>query len=103
MQKSTQVNITDTPEMPVIYLRHSGSYSELGKVFQEMIEKLFQWGFKHGVMRENETKLLAIYHDNPEITEDGRRRTSVGITVPKGTKADGEFGEMTIPVGKYAI
>ena len=103
MKDDVKVDIIDVSEMTVIYLRHSGSYLELGTVFPQMIEKLFKWGFEHGVMKEGETKLLAIYHDNPEITEDNKRRTSIGITVPDGTKADGQFGSMTVSAGKYAV
>jgi AraC family transcriptional regulator len=68
-----------------------------------MVRQLFQWGFEHGVMKEGYTKLLTIYHDNPEITEDNKRRTSIGITAPLGTKADGQVGYMTVSSGKYAV
>ena len=49
------------------------------------------------------TKILAVYHDNPEITDEGKLRTSVCVTVPTDTEVDGEVGKMTIPGGTYAV
>ncbi len=103
MEIKCKVDIVDIKEMTVVYLRHVGTYAEFGAKFQDMISRLIAWGFAQGVMIEGETKLLTIYHDNPEITQDDKRRTSVCISVPKETKASGEFGNMVISGGKYAI
>ena len=45
---------------------------------------------------------MSVYHDDPEITEDTKLRTSVCISVPENTAVDGEIGKMTIPGSKYA-
>jgi AraC family transcriptional regulator len=44
-----------------------------------------------------------VYHDNPEITEEVRLRTSACISIPKDTPVEGEIGKMTIAGGRYAI
>lgn len=103
MKLDYKVDIVDIPEMTVVYLRHVGSYTELGEKFKDMIGRLFAWGSSNGVMQPGVTKLLAVYHDNPEFTEDDKRRTSICLTVPNDTQPDGDFGKTTIPAGKYAI
>lgn len=103
MEIECKVDIVNIEEMTVVYLRHLGTYAEFGEKFHDMISRLAAWGFAQGVMIEGTTKLLTIYHDNPEITQDDRRRTSVCISVPKDTKVNGEFGKMAVPEGKYAI
>ena len=102
MDLEYQVEVKSVDAMDTIYLRHIGSYVELAKKFQRMIGKLLSYGQKNKWLN-TETLLLAVYHDNPSITDDENRRTSVCLTVPKGIKAEGEFGQMTLPAGKYAI
>jgi len=87
----------------LIYIRHLGSYQELAQVFRGLMNKLMNWAGARNLMKMGETKVLAIYHDNPQITEEDKLRTSICLTVPKGTKGEGEIGNMSIPSGKYAI
>lgn len=93
-----KVEIREMPELHVAYLRHKGNYSEVGHAF----EKLMRWAGPRGLMRPPETKVLSVYHDDPEVTEEKNLRTSVCITVPEGTRVEGEVGLMTVEGGKYA-
>lgn len=99
--KST-LEIKDASEMTVAYLRHVGTYEELGKVFIGMMSRLGAWAGAQGLISED-TKLLAVYHDNPSITEEDKLKTSICITIPKETKTEGDMGKMLISAGKYAI
>ncbi|MDP5274255.1 AraC family transcriptional regulator [Chengkuizengella axinellae] len=103
MKMECKVDVVDCEEMTVIYLRHVGAYSEFGKVFQNMLGRLITWASAKGIVNHGGIKLLTIYHDNHEITNEDRLRTSVCMAVPKDTTVDGEFGKMSIPAGKYAI
>jgi AraC family transcriptional regulator len=47
--------------------------------------------------------MMAIYYDDPEVTDESKLRTDVCITVPADTKVDGEIGKTVIPAGKYAM
>jgi len=96
------VEIAQVEEMPVMYLRHVGTYAGLAKKFHPMMGKLFTYAQKNNLLSEN-TKLIAVYHDNPNITADEKRRTSVCLTIPSGIKVDAAFGQMTLEAGKYAI
>ncbi|MFS1512732.1 AraC family transcriptional regulator [Chengkuizengella sp. SCS-71B] len=103
MKLECKVDIVDVEELTVIYLRHVGPYSEFGKVFQSMLGRLLTWASAKGIVNDKGIKLLTIYHDNHEITNEDKLRTSVCMAVPKDTIVDGELGKMAIPAGKYAI
>lgn len=44
-----------------------------------------------------------IYHDNPEITDEGKLRVSVCVVVPPETEVSGEIGKMAVAGGPYAV
>ncbi|OEH93055.1 AraC family transcriptional regulator [Bacillus solimangrovi] len=103
MEMTYNVDVVDVEEMTVMYLRHVGAYSEFGKVFQEMISKLVTSASAKGLVNNFDIKLITIYHDNPNITEENKLRTSVCLVIPTDTNIDDDFGKMTIQSGKYAI
>jgi len=88
--------------MTVAYLRHIGTYEELGIVFKPMIGRLMEWAQSKGELNEN-TRLLAVYHDNPNITDEDKLKTSICVTVAEDTKTQGDIGKMEIAGGEYAI
>ncbi len=93
------VEVKDLPGLNVAYIRHIGPYQGIGQAFQ----KLMAWAGPRRLLRFPETKLLAVYHDNPDITEQDKLRSSVCITVPEGTAVGGEIGTMAIPGGLFAV
>ena len=93
-----KVEIKDLPEMQVAYIRHLGNYSKVGHAF----EKLMRWAGPRGLFENPETKVLAVYHDDPGVTEEDKLRTSVCVTIPGGMKTDGEVGTMKVAGGTYA-
>lgn len=99
----TTIEVKDFPEMHVAYLRHIGPYAGNEQLFASLFGKLFAWAGARGLIRFPETKVISIYHDNPEITEEDKLRTSVCISVPQDTPVEGEIGKMTVPGGKYAV
>ncbi len=96
--KIMKVEIKDMPEIHVAYVRHMGNYSEVGNAF----EKLMRWAGPRGLLDKPDAKILAVYHDDPGITEESKLRTSVCITIPEGMKTEGEVGTLKITGGKYA-
>jgi len=93
------VEVKELPELHVAYIRHVGPYNQIG----EAIEKLMRWAGPRGLINFPKTKLLGVYHDNPEITEESKLRSSACITVPKDTPVESEVGKMTIPGGLFAV
>jgi AraC family transcriptional regulator len=100
--ESLSVDVREVPEMHVAYIRHIGPYKSDTELFSKLFNKLFTWAGARNLINP-QAKVLAVYHDSPEITDESKLRTSVCITVSEDTQVDGEVGKMTIPGGTYAI
>ena len=94
-----RVEVKEMPDLHVAYYRHVGSYSGVGEAF----EKLMRWAGPRGLLKFPKTLMLGVYHDDPQITETSRLRSSACITVPEGTEVGGEIGTMTVPGGRFAV
>lgn len=62
-----------------------------------------KWAGPRGLLRFPQTMVLAGYRDDTKTTDKEKLRSDACITVPEGTKVDGEIGLMTIPGGKFAV
>lgn len=96
------VKIMDLKDMHVIYTRHIGPYQGDEKLFRKMFTELFQWAGSQQLLGP-ETKVISLYNDLPEITEEDKLRLTACITVPEHTQASGSFGRLTIAGGAYAV
>ena len=94
---NTKVEIKEMPEINVVYIRHTGQYNQIGKVY----EKLMKWAGPRGLVNSG-TKTITIYQDDPAVTEIEKVRQDACITVNGDVKVEGEIGKATIPGGKYA-
>ena len=97
-----EVEVKDIPESHVAYVRHVGPYAGDTELFGRLWQKIMMWAGPRGLLNFPETKMLSVYHDDPNITDPAKLRVSVGISVPEGTPVEGEVGKMKIPGGKYA-
>lgn len=97
----TNVEIREFKPFTVAYVRHVGPYAADEKLFNTLFEKLFSWAGPRNLIRED-SKILSIYHDNPDITDEEKLRVSICLEVPADTEVSGEIGKMEIPGGKYA-
>ncbi len=98
-----QVEVKDLPELDVAYVRHIGPYKGDNQLFDDLFTKLMTWAGPRGLLSSPDTKVLSVYHDNPEITDEDKLRVSACISVPADTAVDGEIGKMKIPGGKFAV
>jgi len=105
MEKMSEahIEVKEMPEMHVIYIRHTGPYKGDGTLFEQLMNELLSWAGPRDLLRFPESKLLSVYHDDPEITEDEKQRISVCLTVEVNTKVDGAIGKMELPGGKCAV
>jgi AraC family transcriptional regulator len=102
--KSTiDVEVKNMPESNVVYVRHIGPYQGDSALFEGLINKLMTWAGPRGLIRFPETQLMAVYHDDPNITAADKLRTSICLTVPPDTPVDGDIGKMSIVAGQYAV
>jgi len=103
-EKTTvDVEVTDLPELNVAYVRHIGPYAGQADLFEGLFTKLFQWAGPRGLLGNPESKIVSVYHDDPEVTDEDKLRVDVCLTVPEGTAVDGEIGQMKVPGGKFAV
>lgn len=101
-KESKNVTIKDFLKSTVAYVRYIGPYAGDEKLFETLFNKLCGWAGPRGLMENTSADFLVIYHDNPEVTEEEKLRTSVCLVVPEDTEVDGDIGKMVIPEGKYA-
>ncbi|QWG64171.1 AraC family transcriptional regulator [Bacillus mycoides] len=99
-----EVEIVTADKVNVAYIRHVGTYKDLAIDFPKMIEKLFHYASEQNYHAFEDTKVLTIYHDHHEFTEDYQLRTSLCITIPDESAVEtSDIGIMVIPSGKYAV
>jgi AraC family transcriptional regulator len=97
------VTVKDLNEFTITYVRHMGPYKGDGALFERLINKLCSWAGPRGILSSADADIVIVYHDNPDITDESKLRTSVGVVSPENTEVSGEIGIMTIPKGRYAI
>ena len=94
-----RVDVRQLPELRVAYVRHVGRYNEIGKTFR----RLMRWAGPRGLFRLPDTKVLAVYYDNPDVTTVDKLRADACVTVPEGTKTRRDIGTMRIPGGLFGV
>ncbi len=99
---SSQVEVVDVPSREVAYVRRTGRYQGLGEVFADIFDRLMTWAGPRQLVTDD-SWVVAVYHDNPSITDDDKLRVSACIDVPEDTPADGEVGRMRLPGGPCAV
>jgi len=102
-KKDITIEVKDMPELHVAYVRHIGPYAGDVELFEGLFGKLMAWAGPRDLLKFPETQVICVYHDDPEITDEERLRTSACITVPKDTPVDGGVGYMTVPGGRFAV
>ena len=92
------VKIETPPARKVAFLRHVGSYTECGPMFQ----KLMQWAFSNNIMKQG-TQLIGVSHDDPDVTDESKIRFDCCVTVDDSFAGEGDIQVQTIEGGEYAI
>lgn len=97
------VRVEALPETVVAYVRHVGPYKGDAALFERLFTRLFQWAGPRGLTARPDAQVLAVYHDNPEITDEDKLRVSVCLSVPPDTPVNRDIGKMTLKAGRYAL
>ena len=100
---SEMVEVKKLDAMTVAYVRHIGPYAGDGALFASLFGKLFSWAGPRGLVNPAATRALAIYHDDPSVTDEDKLRLTCAISVPPDTEVTGEISKMEIPAGTYAL
>ncbi len=95
------VEVKEFSPMTLAYIRYTGRYQGDAGLFQRLWDKLFRWAGPRDLVRP-ETKFLALYHDDPELTDENLLRVSIGLSVEEDIDPSGDIGLMQLDGGKYA-
>jgi len=101
--KDFTVEVQQMDPRNVAYVRHVGPYAGDAGLFERLFGKLMAWAGPRDLLRSPDMELLAVYHDDPGVTDEEKLRMSICLKVPQGTEVSGEVGNMTIAGGKYAV
>ncbi len=91
------VHVVSFPATRVAFLRHLGSYSEVGHTWG----KLIAWAGSKGLIGRS-SKILGLVHDDPEVTPPDKVRYDACIVVDDRFQPEGEFGLQEIH-GEFAV
>ncbi len=97
------IEVYEREEITIAYLRHIGPFKGKVEVWKKLFNKVTTWAGARGLMSCPETQYFTVFRDNLMITEFDKFKADACISVPVGTKAEGEIGVTTIPAGKYAV
>lgn len=100
--EATDVRVETTDAMTVAYIRHVGPYAGDAGLFERLIGRLCRWAGPRGLLGP-QARMLSLYHDNPEITDEDKLRVSMCLTVPADTEPEGEVGVMQVQGGATAF
>lgn len=100
--KPSSVEVKKFPDMTVAYVRHVGPYKGNSDLFEKLINRICTWAGSRELFMPD-TKLIAVYHDNPDVTEENKLRVSICLTMPDNVRVDSEIGKMKIDGGSYAV
>lgn len=98
----TNIRIVKKPSRTLAFIRNVGPYMGDQALFERLFTKVIRWTRIHDLMR-HDLEVISVYHDNPDSVPAGQQRISVGVTVPTGTKPDGEVQVMKLPAGDYVV
>ena len=103
MKLNKSVEVKELPKRTVAYIRHTGPYKGDSQLFENLWNQLFSWAGPRKLIGGPYFTSLIMYHDDPNITEYAKLRTSVCIGVDPNTKVDGEVGKMDMERGDYVV
>lgn len=95
-----KVEVKELPGYHVAYVRVMGGFKS--ERIKPAFEKIITWATARDLMGPK-TLVLGVALDNPYVTPEDKCRYDACVTVPPGTKGQGEVGVYEISAGKYAI
>jgi AraC family transcriptional regulator len=93
------VEIVNQAERRVATVTHVGPYNQISEAF----ERLGALAGAAGLFdRPEPPEMVAIYHDDPEVTTADALRSDAGVVIPDGQAKPDGLGEIRLPAGRYA-
>lgn len=93
-----QVELLDCASKHVLAVRHVGPYTAVSEAFV----RLDSIARTAGLLNMQGLELVALYHDDPEVTPASELRADAGLVVPLAVPPSHGLHALTIPSGTYA-
>jgi AraC family transcriptional regulator len=93
-----QVRMETVAPMRVAFMRYVGPFNGIGATW----EKLLSWAGPRGLLGP-QTKFLAVWYDDPEVTAPEKLRGDACFTVDERFTPQGEVGAQEVGGGEFAI
>ena len=90
-----EVTIVEQPELRIAGIRHIGPYQEIGREFGRLGHIL------KGPPPAG-SQMIALYHDDPDVTPVDRLRSDAALTLSVHTPAPDGLIERHVPAGRFA-
>lgn len=97
-----KVEVKDLESLNLAYIRYTGPYKGDSKLFQNLWTRLCTQAGALGLIEET-SQYLAIYHDNPELTDQEKLRVTIALSTTRDFIATERLGAMTLAGGKYGM
>jgi len=98
---NAKINIVNSPELKLAYLRHKGSFYQTLDTFK----RLKRWADNVKSLNTANAKWLMLVHDNPAVASEELITQSAGILIGDEfydkISVEYEVSKMTIPSGKF--
>jgi AraC family transcriptional regulator len=98
-----KMEIQNLPDMNVAYVHNVGNYIGNSSLFEKLFRKLCGWAGTKGLMTQKDMIMLSVYHDDPKKTDPEKLKLDVCMTVPEGTRSEGDIQIQVLSAGKYAV
>ena len=93
-----KVEIEHKPALRVAALTHVGPFHMIGEAFG----RLAVIAGPAGLLALPGAQMVAIYHDDPEVTPASELRSEAGVIVPEDIALPPTLHEVRLPAGRYA-
>ncbi|BDG05019.1 AraC family transcriptional regulator [Anaeromyxobacter oryzae] len=97
MGPALEVELKEMPELRVATVRHLGPYNRISEAFARLGELAVA-----AELIGPDAAMLALYHDDPEMTPGPDLRSDAAIVVSPGSVVPGGMRVQRIPAGLYA-
>ena len=97
-----RVEVKTMGSMVLAYIRYTGPYKGDGGLFHRLWNDLCTRAGASDLIGP-ESQYLAIYHDNPELTEEDKLRVTMAVSTAADFSPSGGLGRMELEGGKYAF
>lgn len=98
IKMKAKIEIKEMPKLDLAFITQIG-HNGMSNAY----DKLIKWATPKGLLKNENLKVVTIYHDSFKITEPDKVRMSACISLKEKIEVSGEIGLTTIEKGKFIV